>query len=62
MADGTAVTREIEVAENYFDPPATPEATAEEKQAEQIRAQNATITMLYSVLSDLQSDVEALQA
>lgn len=42
-------------------PEKPPEPTTEEKQAEQIRAQNATITMLFSVLSDLQADVEALQ-
>lgn len=41
--------------------PTPPEPTTEEKQMEQIRAQNATIAMMSSVISDLIADVEALK-
>lgn len=43
-------------------PPPTPEPTVEEKQAEQIRAQNATIAVISSAMNDILSDLEALRA
>lgn len=38
------------------------EPTIEEQLQESIRSQNATITIMASVINDLMSDVEALQA
>lgn len=59
--DGTQEFVSREVPDDFFTPP-TPEPTVEEKQAEQIRAQNATITMLSSVMNDILADLEALRA